>query len=346
MPRIDLRSDTVTTPTEEMRRAMAAAEVGDDVYGEDPTVNRLEEVAAERMGKEAALFVPSGTMANLVAVLSHTRRGDEVILEADSHVYYYEVGGLSAVAGAVPRLIQGRRGKFGPEDVRAAVRAPNIHFPRPSLLCVENTHNRAGGTVWTPEEVRAVAEAAHNLGLRVHMDGARVFNAAVALGRPVKEIVAPVDSVMFCLSKGLGAPVGSVLCGSSEFIAAARKYRKMLGGGMRQAGVIAAAGLVALETMVERLAEDHANARRLAEGLAGIPGFRVDLETVQTNMVMADVSATGLDAPAVVERLAAEGVLTNAMDRHVVRFVTHKDVSAADIDAALAIIARAVAALR
>ncbi|MBE3590336.1 MAG: low-specificity L-threonine aldolase [Firmicutes bacterium] len=344
--RIDLRSDTVTTPTEEMRRAMAAAEVGDDVYGEDPTVLRLEEAAAERMGKEAALFVPSGTMGNLVAVLTHTTRGDEILLEAESHIYDYEVGGLSAVAGAVPRLIEGRRGKFGPDDVRAAVRAPNIHFPRPSLLCIENTHNRAGGTVWTPEEVRAVARAAQDLGLRVHMDGARIFNAAVALGCSAAELAAPVDSVMFCISKGLGAPVGSLLCGSREFILAARKNRKMVGGGMRQAGVIAAAGLVALDTMVERLAEDHENARRLAEGLSSIPGFRVEPEAVQTNMVMADVTGTGRDAPTVVAMLADEGVLANAMDSRVVRFVTHKDVSAADIDAALAAIGRAVATLR
>jgi len=339
--RIDLRSDTVTTPTPEMRRAMASAEVGDDVYGEDPTVRRLEEKAAELLGKEAGLYVPSGTMGNLVAVMTHTSRGSEVILEAESHIYYYEVGGLAVVAQTLPRLIPGRRGCFGPEDLAAALRTPNIHFPTPTLVCLENTHNRAGGAVWSPDLFDAVARAAHAAGLAVHLDGARIFNAAVRLGRPAAELVQEADSVMFCLSKGLAAPVGSVLVGTRDFIARARKNRKIVGGGLRQAGVLAAAGLVALETMVDRLAEDHANARRLAEGLAGIPGLGVDLDGVETNMVMCSVEGLGVAAPDFARCLASKGVLVNAVDVRRLRFVTHKDVDAADIDRALTLVAEA-----
>lgn len=273
---VDLRSDTVTKPSPEMRRAMAEAEVGDDVYGEDPTVRELEETGAALVGQEAGLFVPSGTMGNQVAVLTHTRRGDEVFLEAESHIYYYEVGDIAALAGAQPRPIPGSRGRFTAADLRAAVREPNIHYPNPRLVCLENTHNRAGGAVWRPEEVDAVVEAAHELGLAIHLDGARLFNAAVALGLPAARLARGVDSVMFCLSKGLGAPVGSLLCGPAEWIERARKERKRLGGGMRQAGILAAAGLWALRHNVERLAEDHANARWLAEQLAQIRGLRVD----------------------------------------------------------------------
>ena len=313
---------------------MAEAEVGDDVYGEDPTVRRLQEEAAERLGKEAALFFPSGTMANQVAVLTHTRRGQEVLLDAESHIYYYEVGGLAALAGCQPRLFQSVNGVPRPEDVEAVIRPANVHFPPLGLLCLENTHNRAGGTVMTPEQTEAVAAVARRHGIPVHLDGARIFNAATALGVDVRELTAPVDSVMFSLSKGLAAPIGSILAGSRDFIEEALRYRKLLGGGMRQVGVIAAAGLVALREMVDRLAEDHANARRLAEGLAEMPPLRVDLSTVQTNIVMCDVGQVE-PAPRFVRRLAAAGVLANAVDDRRVRFVTHKDVSSDDVDRAL-----------
>lgn len=338
--RIDLRSDVVTQPTDAMRRAMAAAEVGDDGAGEDPTVNRLEELAAERIGKEAALFCPSGTMANAIAVLAHTHRGDEVIVEAHSHIYYAEVGGLAALAGVQARTIQARSGILDPEDVRQAIRPDNIHFPPSGLLCIENTHNRAGGTCTPLPVMQALTGVAHDAGIPVHVDGARIFNAEVALGVRAADLVAGADSVMFCLSKGLGAPVGSMLAGSRDFIRRARKIRKMLGGTMRQAGILAAAGIVALETMVDRLAEDHRNARRLAEGLAEVKGVRVDLETVQTNIVVFDVSGTGRSAPDVVAELAGEGVLMGAQTPERIRAVTHKDVTAADIDTALLAVRR------
>lgn len=344
MQYLDFRSDTVTKPTPEMRRAMYEAEVGDDVYREDPTVNRLEARAAEILGKEAALFVPTGTMGNQVAVLTHTRRGEEVIVEAESHVFMYEVGGIAALAACQVRTVPGVRGAMDPAAVEAAIRADNVHFPRTGLVCVENTHNRSGGCVLPPENVAAVAEAAHRHGIPVHMDGARIFNAAVALGRPAAELVAPVDSVMFCLSKGLAAPVGSLLVGSRDFIAEARRYRKLLGGGMRQAGVLAAAGLVALEMMVDRLAEDHANARRLAEGIAAIPGLKVDMETVQTNMVMVDIADGRWTAAALVQALKQEGVLCNDTGPRRIRMVTHKDITAADVELALDAIARTVKA--
>lgn len=344
MQYLDFRSDTVTKPTPEMRRAMYEAEVGDDVYREDPTVNRLEARAAEILGKEAALFVPTGTMGNQVAVLTHTRRGEEVIVEAESHVFMYEVGGIAALAACQVRTVPGVRGAMDPAAVEAAIRADNVHFPRTGLVCVENTHNRSGGCVLPPENVAAVAEVAHRHGIPVHMDGARIFNAAVALGRPAAELVAPVDSVMFCLSKGLAAPVGSLLVGSRDFIAEARRYRKLLGGGMRQAGVLAAAGLVALEMMVDRLAEDHANARRLAEGIAAIPGLKVDMETVQTNMVMVDIADGRWTAAALVQALKQEGVLCNDTGPRRIRMVTHKDITAADVELALDAIARTVKA--
>ncbi len=336
---IDLRSDTVTTPTPEMRKAMAAAEVGDDVYGEDPTVRRLEEKAAALLGKEDALYVPSGTMGNLVSVMTHTSRGSEIILEAEAHIYYYEVGGLAVCAQVLPRTIAGKNGTFTADDLASALRAPNIHFPVPALVCLENTHNRAGGAVWPMDQFEAVVAAAHKAGLAVHLDGARLFNAATYLGRPAAEIVKNVDSVMFCLSKGLAAPIGSVVVGRRDWIVRARKNRKIVGGGMRQAGVIAAAGLVALDTMIGRLSEDHANARKLAEGLAAVRGLEVDLAGVQTNMVMCRVSGLGLPAPEVAKRLAAKGVLANAVDPLRLRFVTHKDVSSADVGKALGLIA-------
>jgi len=340
MKRIDLRSDTVTTPTPEMRRAMYEAEVGDDDYGEDPTVNRLQEEAAALFGKEAALFVTSGTQANQVAVLTHTRRGEEVICEAESHIFYYEAGGISALSGCQPRTIAGVRGAMDPEAVREAIRAKDHHFPRTALVCLENTHNRAGGCILPQENVEAVAAVAHAAGIPVHLDGARIFNAAVATGRSAAELAAPVDSIMFCLSKGLSAPAGSVLLGTREFIEEARCYRKRLRGGLRQAGILAAAGLVGLHSMVDRLAEDHENARRLARGLSEIDGLRVDMETVQTNMVMCDLVDPRWDAPAFASALREAGVLANDFGPRRVRFVTHKDVSAADVDEALARIAR------
>jgi threonine aldolase len=328
MPKyIDLRSDTVTVPTPEMRRAMFEAEVGDDVYGEDPTVIRLEQVAAQMLGKEAALFVPTGTQGNQVAILSHTGRGQEVIMEAESHVFYYEAGGIAALAACQTRPIPGVRGAMDPDRVEAAIRGDDVHFPRTALVCVENTHNRAGGCILPQENVRAIADVAHRYNLPVHMDGARVFNAAVASGRPVSELVAPVDSVMFCLSKGLAAPVGSMLVGTKEFIARARRNRKLLGGGMRQAGVLAAAGLVSLTSMVDRLAEDHENAKRLGRGLNAIQGLTVDMETVQTNMVMCDILDERWDANALSGALKAAGILANGTGPRRVRFVTHKDVA-------------------
>lgn len=339
---IDLRSDTVTTPTPNMRRAMAEAAVGDDVYGEDPTVNKLEDEAAALLGKEASLFLPSGTMANQVAVMTHTRPGDEVLVEAEAHIYYYEVGGIARLSGAQPRPIGGKAGRLQPDQVKAALRPADIHFPNASLLCVENTHNRAGGAIWTAEEVAAVADVAHAAGLKVHMDGARVFNAAVALGTPVSELVQSVDSIMFCLSKGLAAPMGSMLVGSREFIDRARKNRKLLGGGLRQVGVVAAAGRVALQEMIDRLADDHENARLLQRGLSEVAGLMPHAPS--TNMVMVDVVRPGLSAADVGRRLKAAGVLTNAVGPQRLRLVTHKDVSREDCERAITAFAEVVSA--
>lgn len=333
---IDLRSDTVTVPTPEMRQAMFAAEVGDDVFGEDPTVNRLEAEAAALLGKEAALFVPTGTQGNQVAVLTHTGRGDEVVVEEQSHIFIYEVAGIAALSSCQTRSLPSVRGAMDPERVEAAIRGLNVHYPRTALLCVENTHNLHGGCIVPQANIEAVAEVAHSHGVPVHMDGARVFNAAVAQGRPVRELVAPVDSVMFCLSKGLSAPVGSMLAGGREFIGRARRNRKMLGGGMRQAGILAAAGLVALGGMVGRLAEDHGHARALAQGLAGLPGIEIDLATVQTNMVLLRVTEPRWDAAGLVGALERKGVRAVTMGPRLVRLVTHKDVAEADISEALA----------
>ena len=332
---VDLRSDTVTLPTAEMLRAMATAELGDDVYREDPTVRRLEEMAAERVGKEAALFVPSGTMGNGIAVLTHTGRGDEVICDGSSHVYDAEVGGLAVLSGVQARPLESVKGMLRPEQVKAAIRPEDVHFPRSRLLCLENPHNFGGGTVASPQLMADLCASAHAGGLAVHLDGARVFNAATALGVSAAAIAAPADSIMFCLSKGLCAPVGSMLAGRAEWISEARRARKMLGGGLRQAGVLAAAGIVALQTMVDRLADDHAHSRRLAEGLAETPGLEVDLETVQTNMVFVDVVAAGLDAAALLAGLESLGVRAGAVGARRVRFVTHKDVDAAGIGIAL-----------
>lgn len=338
---IDLRSDTLTQPTDAMRRAMAEAAVGDDVFGEDPTVNELEALAAGLLGKDAGLYVPSGTMANLVAVMTHTQKGDEVLLEAESHTYLNEVGAISAVAGVFPRTIAGTLGYIAPAQLQSAVRAPNVHYPPSRLLCLENTHNRAGGIPFGPEEMDAVCQAAHALGLLVHLDGARIFNAAVACGVPAKALVRQTDSVMFCVSKGLSAPVGSVLTGSAAFIERARRFRKMVGGGMRQAGVIAAAGVVALRTMIDRLAEDHAHARRLAEGLAGIPGLSVDLTRVRTNMVLLEVGAGLGSAPEFTDRMKREGVLALPSGPDTIRLVTHRHITSRAVDRTIDAISRA-----
>jgi threonine aldolase len=330
----DLRSDTLTLPTPEMREAMARAEVGDDVWEEDPTVKRLEAAAAERLGKEAALFVTSGTQGNLVSILALTRPGQEVLLDADAHVFNYEVAGAATIGGVQMRPLPTARGFLSPQQVRDALRPANIHVPPTGLVCIENTHNRHGGTCCTPEDIAAVAAVAHGAGVPVHLDGARLFNAAVALGRAAREFAAPADSVTFCLSKGLGAPVGSVVCGSRELIGRARRIRKMLGGGMRQAGILAAAGLVALERMVDRLAEDHANARALAAGLATLPGLTVDLDRVQTNIVIVRVARPG-GVEALVSGCAARKVKVHAIGPTAIRCVTHKDVDADDIGRAL-----------
>ncbi|MFQ6014440.1 MAG: low-specificity L-threonine aldolase [Anaerolineae bacterium] len=332
MKPIDLRSDTVTLPTAEMREAMYRAEVGDDVFGEDPTVNRLEELAAERMGKEAGLFVASGTMGNLVSLLTHCQRGDEAIMGHLAHTFLYEAGGAAALGGVQPRtLLNQPNGMLDPAEIEAAIRADNVHFPRSRLLCIENTHNRCGGAALSPEQMRTMIAVAKKHNLRVHLDGARIFNAAVALGINVRELTKEVDSVTFCLSKGLSAPVGSVVCGSREFIRQARRSRKIVGGGMRQAGIIAAAGIVALEKMVDRLAEDHANARRLAEGIAEIEGLAVDLDRVQTNIVIFELVAEGMSPAQLVEGLQQRGVKLLAIGGQRLRAVTYYGIEAEDI---------------
>jgi len=333
---IDLRSDTVTHPSEAMRKAMYEAELGDDVYGEDPTVNRLEALSAEMLGKEAALFVVSGTMGNLVSLLAHCGRGDEVIMGDQAHTYIYEQGGVSALGGVHVRTVPNQPdGSLDPAQVEGAVRSENIHFPITRLICLENTHNRCGGAVVSLEQMDAVRAVAVRHGLAMHLDGARVFNAAVALGVPVAEIASRVDSIQVCLSKGLAAPVGSVVAGSAEFIARARRMRKVVGGGMRQAGVLAAAGIVALEQMVDRLAEDHANARRLVEGLAEIPGVSVDPDTVQSNIVMIGFDSPAMDLAVIQDGLARRGVRINAMDPYRMRAVTHYGITSTDIETTL-----------
>ncbi len=330
---IDLRSDTVTHPTAEMRQAVFDAPLGDDVYGEDPTVNALEQRGAELMGKEAAVFTASGTMSNLIAVLAQARRGDEIIVGSQAHIFWYEVGGVSALGGVVLHTVPNTPdGKIGLDTLQDAVRGPNIHYPPSTLVCLENTHNRCGGAVLDAAYTAAVAALAHRRSLRLHIDGARIFNAAAALGVPAHDLVKDADSVGFCLSKGLSAPVGSVLCGDREFIARARKYRKMVGGGMRQAGVLAAAGLVALQD-TGRLAEDHINARRLAEGLRQIPGLMVSA-SVPSNIVLFDL-APNIDSEAFVRDISLRGVKVSPRGGRQFRLVTHRMVSAADIDEAL-----------
>jgi len=340
---IDLRSDTVTHPTPAMWEAMHWAEVGDDVFGEDPTVNRLERMAAEQMGKETALFVVSGTMGNLVALLTHCGRGDEVILGNRCHTFLFEQGGMAALGGIIPHLIPNQPdGTLRLEDIEEAIRENDVHFPRTRLVCLENTHNMCNGTPLTAEYTAQVVRLAHARGLRVHLDGARIFNAAVALGVDARELVQDADSVMFCLSKGLCAPVGSLLCGSADFIAEARRARKVVGGGMRQAGVLAAAGIVALEEIVPRLEEDHVRARRLAEGLAEIPG--VEVAPVTTNILYfwltEEVSKTQEE---IVAGLAEQGVLLLGRLEGRFRAVTHYWISDTDIEATIGAVQAALA---
>jgi len=332
---VDLRSDTVSKPTEAMRKAMAAAEVGDDYYRDDPTVLALEEKAAELFGKEAAMLVFSATMSNLVSVLSQTRRGESLILEASSHIFNNEGGFISAFGGLVPRTVKGTRGRMTPEQVEAAVFPKAVLHPQTSLICLENTHNAAGGCCLSLDQTKALAGKAHELGLRVHLDGARIFNASVSLGVPVRELTAPVDSVTVCLTKGLGCPVGAVTLGSAAFIGEARRWRQVAGGGMRQAGVFAAAGIVALDSMVDRLAEDHANARRLAT-LLREAGLILDPppEEVETNILFAEIPAGLMAADAFVARLREESVIVNPPRGRRIRLITHHDVSAGDIELA------------
>ncbi len=335
---VDLRSDTVTQPTKEMREAMYRAEVGDDVYKEDPTVRKLEQLAAERLGFPAGLFLASGTMGNLVALLTHTNRGDEVLLEAESHIYYYEVGGISALAGAIPLTIPGKNGIITPDLVRKYYRLDNIHYPNPKLLCLENTHNRGGGSVYSPLEMKALIDCANELKLKVHIDGARIFNAAVACSCDVRELVKGADSVQFCLSKGLAAPMGSLLVGGTEFIERARKWRKMVGGGFRQIGIMAAAGLVALEKMTTRLEEDHLNAKKLADGLAQLPYVEIRPEEVKTNIIVFHIDELIMPVERFLDKLNAAGITANSSGGNAIRFVTHKDISTTNIDYILQIL--------
>ncbi|WP_079529006.1 low-specificity L-threonine aldolase [Halobacillus hunanensis] len=331
---IDLRSDTVTKPTQAMREAAFEAEVGDDVYGEDPTVHQLEEMAAKLLGKEAALFVTSGTQGNQVAVLTHCHPGDEVLLEANSHLFLYEGASMSAFAGVQPRTIHGNRGAMDSEEVRAAIRPEDIHFPETGLICMENTHNKAGGAVVPLGNMQAIYEVARERQIPVHLDGARLFNASVASGVSLEHYAAQADTVQFCLSKGLGAPMGSIISGSYEFINKARKWRKRLGGGLRQVGMVAAPGLVALSEMVDRLAEDHEHARRLAAGLGQIGGLSLEGQ-VETNIVLVNVAGLGKSADEFLVDLKGVDVLAVPFGPETVRFVTNYDVSAEDIEAVL-----------
>lgn len=334
---IDLRSDTVTKPTHAMRRAMAEAEVGDDVYGEDPTVNRLQERAAEIFEKEAALFVPTGSMGNQISVKLHTKPGTEVIIEERGHIYNFEMAAMSAVSGALARPVKSADGSgiLTWEEIEGALHVGGAYYVAPtSLVALENSHNLAGGSLLTRARTEDICERAHALGLPVHLDGARIFNASVALGETVAALTRPVDSVMFCLSKALGAPVGSMILGTSDFIEEARRWRKLLGGGMRQVGVLAAAALVALEETPQLLSEDHAKAQRLARGLAEMPGVEIDAERVSTNIVIYDVKQTGMSADEICARLQEQGVLASGFGSSI-RMVTHYDVSHDDIETAL-----------
>ena len=345
---IDLRSDTLTQPTDEMRQAMASAEVGDDVYGEDPSINKLQERSAEMLGKEAGLLMASGTMSNLVAALTYCHRGDEIVMGDQAHMFWNEGGGASALAGAQIRLVPNDdQGRMNPADVEAAIRpSGNVHVAPTSLVCLENTQNRCSGGVLTPEDTARIGRVAHAAGASIHLDGARLFNAAVALEVPAKELVKDVDDVSFCLSKALSCPVGSVLCGTSEFIENANRWRKMVGGGMRQAGVLAAAGLVALDTMIDRLADDHANARRLATGLANINGLTVDPESIQTNIVIFEVDPALGPSAKLISALDSEDVKVSSPGPTSIRMVTHRHISNEDVEETLSRTSKAVQSLR
>jgi len=342
---VDLRSDTLTQPTPSMLKAMAEAQVGDDVFGEDPSINKLEEMAADRLGKEAALFAASGTMGNLVSLLAHCGRGDEIILGSLSHTFYFEQGGSAAVGGIHPRTVANLPdGTLNLSEIEAAIRPDNIHFPLTRLIVLENTHNLCGGTPLDLEYMRAVGDIARRHGLKVHVDGARIFNAAVALDVKVDQLAAEADSVSFCLSKGLGAPIGSVVCGNREFILRARRARKVLGGGMRQAGVLAAAGIVALNEMIDRLAEDHDNARKLANGLAQIPGLSIDPSLIKTDIVYFEVKKEGIRVEELVQRLDNVGVRMLPVGPGRIRAVTHYHITSEDIDYALGVFSKVMRA--
>jgi threonine aldolase len=339
MDYIDLRSDTVTKPTAEMREAMARAEVGDDVYLEDPTVNRLQELAAWMLGKEAALFVPSGTMGNQICVKLHTRPGQEVITEERSHIFNYEMGAMAVISGTLARPVRGEDGILDWPSIEAAIRPRSAYYvAQTGLVALENSHNMAGGACMAFDRMEEICERAHEADLPVHLDGARIFNAGLALGREAAEIARPFDSVMFCLSKGLSAPVGSLIVGSRDLIDRALPVRRLMGGGMRQAGVLAAAGIVALEKMTGRLAEDHENARLLARNLAALPGISIDPEMVQTNIVIFDISGAGISTAELSTRLKERGVLANGISNREMRMVTHKDVSRQDCLTAVEVI--------
>ncbi len=340
---VDLRSDTVTRPSPGMRKAIAEAVVGDDVFADDPTVNGLEALAAKLTGMEASIFVPSGTMGNEIAILCHTRRGDEAIVEFDSHIYNYETAGPAVLAGVQIAPIKTERGMFTVEDIEHAIRPDDEHEPVTRLVCLENTHNRKGGVVHSVESMKAVTDLAKERGLKTHLDGARVFNAATRAGIDASEFCALCDSVMFCLSKGLGAPIGSILAGSAEFIRLARRYRKLLGGGMRQVGIIAAAGIYALENNIGRLSEDHRRARRLAESLDRIPGLKIDLESVQTNIVVIDVAGSGLSVAECSNMLEKQGVPVVPFGRTTIRAVTHLDIDDEDVEKAISVFERVFA---
>lgn len=331
---IDLRSDTITRPTKKMREAIYQAEVGDDVYGEDPTINQLEKLAAEMLGKEAALFVTSGTQGNQIAVLTHCRQGDEIILDEDSHIVFYEGGAISAFAGVQPRTIRSEAGFIDPQKLANAIRTNDIHFPDTSLICLENTHNRAGGVAIPPSHMEKLYKVAKDHNIPIHLDGARLFNAAVALDQPLTAFTQFTTTVQICLSKGLGAPVGSILAGPKDFIEKARKWRKRLGGGLRQVGILGAAGLIALTEMVDRLADDHNNAKILADGLNKHPLLSV-VNNVDTNIVLIDISKTGLHSGQIIDKLKEQEVLAVPFGPQTVRFTTHYDLNREQIEQAI-----------
>lgn len=343
---VDLRSDTITQPTDAMRQAMATAEVGDDVLGDDPTVKALEALAAEKLGKPAALFVTSGTMGNLVSQMVHCQRGDEMILGSESHIFYYEQGGSAAIAAIHPRTVVNQPdGTMAPEDIQAAIRPDNIHFPVSRLIVIENTHNRCSGAPISLAYMDTIRDLADRKGMKIHVDGARIFNAAHALGCSAAQLARHADSITFCLSKGLAAPAGSLICGDQAFIDQARRVRKVLGGGMRQVGVLAAAGIVALTDMVDRLADDHANAKRLAHGLIRIPGLDLDPARIQTNIVYFSISRSGLSAADLARRLDGAGVRVLPTGPQQLRAVTHHPISESDVDTALSRVEQVMASL-